>query len=121
MNAVAKSLPALWRAEKVQKKAAKVGFDFPDVEEALFKLQEEAGELREAIAEGTNVQEELGDLLFSAVNVARFVKADPEVALNGSTDKFIKRFDFVERSAGENLSKMSLNELDKLYNQGKKQ
>jgi tetrapyrrole methylase family protein/MazG family protein len=120
MNAVAKSLPALWRAEKVQKKAAKVGFDFPDVQEALFKLQEEAGELREAIAEGTNVQEELGDLLFSAVNVARFVKADPEAALNGSTDKFIKRFDFVERSAGENLSKMSLNELDNLYNEGKK-
>ena len=76
LEAVARSLPALWRAEKVQKKAKKAGFDWPDVSGALDKLSEELEELKTAVAEGTNVEEELGDLLFSAVNVSRFVKVD---------------------------------------------
>ena len=92
LESVARSLPALWRAEKVQKKAKKAGFDWPDVSGALDKLSEELEELKTAAAEGTNVAEELGDLLFSAVNVSRFLKVDCEDALNQATDKFIDRF-----------------------------
>lgn len=122
LEAVARSLPALWRAEKVQKKAKKAGFDWPDVSGALDKLSEELEELRIAVAEGTNVEEELGDLLFSAVNVSRFVKVDTEEALNGATDKFIGRFRKVEEEAarqGRALEGMSLAELDKLWEHAK--
>ena len=122
LDAVARSLPALWRAEKVQKKAKKAGFDWPDVSGALDKLSEELEELKTAVAEGTNVEEELGDLLFSAVNVSRFVKVDTEEALNGATDKFIGRFRKVEEEAarqGRTLEGMSLAELDKLWEHAK--
>ena len=118
LNAVAKSLPALWRAEKVQKKAKKAGFDWPDAQAAVDKLSEELSELREAIAQGTNVEEELGDLLFAAVNVSRFVHADPEETLNAATEKFISRFAKVEELAkaqGQDMTQMSLTELDKLW------
>ncbi len=122
LASVARSLPALWRAEKVQKKAKKAGFDWPDVSGALDKLSEELEELKTAVAEGTNVEEELGDLLFSAVNVSRFVKVDTEEALNGATDKFIGRFRKVEEEAarqGRALEGMSLAELDKLWEHAK--
>ena len=119
LDSVARSLPALWRAEKVQKKAAKAGFDWPDVNGALDKIEEELGELREAITKGEGVEEELGDLLFSAVNTARFVKADPEDALNKSSDKFIARFRALEQEAEKcgGLEKLSLEEMDELYNE----
>lgn len=122
LSAVAKSLPALWRAEKVQKKAKKAGFDWPEVSGALDKLSEETEELRQAIREASNVEEELGDLLFAAVNVARFVHSDPEEALSRATDKFISRFQKVEQAAraqGRQLEKMSLEEMDKLWEQVK--
>lgn len=122
LNAVARSLPALWRAEKVQKKAKKAGFDWPDISGALDKLSEELGELRQAVAEQSNVAEELGDLLFAAVNVSRFVKADPEETLTAATDKFISRFETVERlaaAAGHDMAELSLEELDKLWDQAK--
>ncbi len=122
LEAVARSLPALWRAEKVQKKAKKAGFDWPDISGALDKLSEEIGELKAAVAQGSNVEEELGDLLFSAVNVARFLKADPEDALNSATDKFIHRFQKVEEFAaaqGRSMEGMTLAELDKLWEQAK--
>ena len=122
LEAVARSLPALWRAEKVQKKAKKAGFDWPDISGALDKLSEEIGELKAAVAQGTNVAEELGDLLFSAVNVSRFLKADPEDALNRATDKFIHRFQKVEEFAaaqGRSMEGMTLEELDKLWEQAK--
>lgn len=118
MNAVAKSLPALWRAEKVQKKAAKVGFDWDSAEGALDKLGEELSELKEAVQNGTNIEEELGDLLFSAVNLSRFVKVDAEAALTGATNKFIARFTEMEKLAltqGIKLNDMSLEEMDKLW------
>jgi len=123
LNSVAKSLPALWRAEKVQKKAKKAGFDWPDASGAVDKLSEELGELKEAMAQGTNVHEELGDLLFAAVNVARFVKADPEEVLTGATEKFIARFAKVEELAkaqGQDMAQMSLAELDKLWEEAKR-
>ena len=118
LTAVAKSLPALWRAEKVQKKAKKAGFDWSDASGAVDKLSEELAELKEAMAQGTNVEEELGDLLFSMVNVSRFLKADPEEALNAATEKFISRFAKVEEMAlaqGKDMAQMSLEELDKLW------
>ena len=123
LTAVAKSLPALWRAEKVQKKAKKAGFDWPDVQGAMDKLSEELTELREAVAQGTNVEEELGDLLFAAVNVSRFLQADPEEALNAATGKFISRFARVEELAktqGRDMAQMSLAELDKLWEAAKR-
>ena len=122
LDAVARSLPALWRAEKVQKKAKKAGFDWPDISGALDKLSEELEELKTAVAQGTNVEEELGDLLFSAVNVSRFLKADPEVALGKATDKFISRFAKVEAlAAAQNqaMEGMTLEELDKLWERAK--
>lgn len=124
LNAVAKSLPALWRAEKVQKKAAKAGFDWRDISGAVDKLQEELDELKEAIKTGTGAEEELGDLLFSAVNAARFLNTDPEDALNLSCDKFINRFALLERAASDNGRKcedMTLEELDALYEDAKRQ
>jgi len=123
LTAVAKSLPALWRAEKVQKKAKKAGFDWSDADGAVDKLSEELAELRQAMADGTNIQEELGDLLFSAVNVSRFLKADPEEALNAATEKFIARFARVEKMAlaeGRDMAQMSPEELDKLWERAKK-
>ena len=122
LSAVARSLPALWRAEKVQKKAKKAGFDWPDISGTLDKLSEELEELKSAVANGTNVEEELGDLLFSAVNTARFLHADPEDALTGATDKFIARFRRVEEAAkaqGRALEDMNLAELDMLWEEAK--
>ncbi len=123
LTAVAKSLPALWRAEKVQKKAKKAGFDWTDVSGALDKLSEELAELREAVDQGTNVEEELGDLLFAAVNVSRFVEADPETVLSAATEKFISRFSKVEALAsqsGRDMAQMSLEELDQLWEKVKR-
>jgi tetrapyrrole methylase family protein/MazG family protein len=120
---VAKSLPALWRAEKIQKKAAKVGFDWPDISGAISKLKEELCELEEAIETGGAVGEELGDLLFSAVNVARFLDVDPEEALTQTNEKFIKRFEFLENEAikmGKSVNNMSLKELNELYDMAKR-
>ena len=121
---MARSLPALWRAEKVQKKAKKAGFDWPDVTGALDKLSEELEELKTAVAEESNIQEELGDLLFAAVNVARFVHADPEEALTGASDKFIARFQKVEalaRAQGRAMKEMTLGELDALWERAKQE
>ena len=118
LNAVARSLPALWRAEKVQKKAAKAGFDWPDISGALDKLEEELAELRQALQSGEGVEDELGDVLFSAVNAARFAGVDPEQALTGSTDKFIRRFSGLEQAAlaaGRKLEDMTLDEMEDLY------
>ena len=123
LNAVAKSLPALWRAEKVQKKAKNAGFDWGECSPAVDKLSEELEELKEAIAQGTNIHEELGDLLFAAVNVSRFVGADPEETLNAATEKFISRFAKVEELAkaqGQDMAQMSLTELEQLWEAAKR-
>ena len=121
LDSVARSLPGLWRAEKVQKKAAKVGFDWKEVDGALDKLEEEIAELREAVKTGTGAEEELGDVLFSAVNVARFIKADPEDALGKATDKFIERFRSLEEAAKDRggIEAMSFEEMDELYEEVK--
>ena len=119
VDAVARSLPALWRAEKVQKKAAKVGFDWPDVSGAVDKLSEELEEVKAAMNGSGDVFEELGDLLFAAVNTARFLNVDPEMALHAASDKFAARFRRVEeevQKSGRAMENVSLEELDSIWN-----
>ena len=118
VDSVARSLPALWRAEKVQKKAAKCGFDWDDIDGAADKLTEEAAEFRAALKGDGDPVEELGDLLFAAVNAARFLKVDPEDCLHAASDKFAARFRRVEELAaaqGKKLDDMSLAEVDELW------
>ena len=122
MDAVARSLPALWRADKLQSKAAKAGFEFADVSGALDKLDEETRELREAVERGTNFSEELGDVLFAAVKAGRFLSVDPEDALNATCEKFIARFRRVEEACaarGAEMSSLPLDELTRLWNEAK--
>ena len=122
MDAVARSLPALWRADKLQSKAAKAGFEFAGVSGALDKLDEEMRELREAAERGTNFSEELGDVLFAAVKAGRFLNVDPEDALNATCEKFIARFRRVEEACaarGAEMSSLTLDELTRLWNEAK--
>ena len=100
---VARSLPALMRAQKVQKRSAKSGMDFADCADAAKKVPEELSELMNAVDSGDKdrMTEELGDLLFSVVNIARFIGVDAEMALTKSTDKFSRRFRALEELAGE--------------------
>ena len=114
MAGVARSLPATWRAEKIQKKAAKTGFRWESADEALDKLAEETGELREAVRDHTNIDEELGDVLFAAVRVASTLERDPEQALHAACEKFIRRFTAMEQTAlaeGRPLETLSKDEL----------
>lgn len=124
LSSVARSLPGLIRAEKLQKKASKAGFDWQDVSGALDKVEEELGEVRQALGGAGDIEEELGDLLFSVVNVSRFAKVDPERSMEKACDKFIKRFSAVERMAqeqGKALSDLPQAELDMLWNKSKEQ
>lgn len=118
-------LPALMRAEKVQKKAKAAGFDWDDVGGAIEKVKEESDELVEAMKNGTQAQieEELGDLLFSVVNVARFLDVTAEIALANAVNKFISRFEKVEKcvmSDGKDMKELSLDELDDVWKKIKK-
>lgn len=125
VDAVARTLPALWRAEKMKKKAAKTGFDWRDVSGALDKLSEELGELRAAALAGDgDPVEELGDVLFSAVCVARFLDADPEQALHAACDKFSVRFRKTEELVSERglrMAELSERELSTLWREAKSQ
>lgn len=118
------ALPALIKSYKVQKKVARVGFDWNSISGPLDKLKEETEELNEALGNGDkrHIKEELGDLLFTVVNIARFLEIDPEEALNATTEKFINRFDYIEKSAiskGQSLESMSLNDMDLLWEEAK--
>ena len=122
---VTKALPALMRSSKVQHRAARAGFDFENYEGALQKLREETVELEAAAKEanGERIEEELGDVLFSAVNTARLLNVDAENALTKSCNKFIARFERVEKLAEENgssVEELSMEELDKLWEQAKR-
>lgn len=124
MSSVPLELPALMRAQKVQSKSAKVGFDWDDVSGAIEKIHSECDELVDAIDNKSKADqvEELGDLLFSCVNASRFIAADAEEALNLATNKFISRFKIVENLAtqrGINIKNASLEELDKLWDEAK--
>ena len=123
LDAVARSLPGLWRAEKLQKKAADAGFDWPDVQGALDKLDEETAELRQAVVENGDVSGELGDVLFAAVKVGRFCGVDPEEAITLTCEKFIRRFRAMERSAlaqGREPDTLTLDEMTVLWNEAKR-
>ena len=125
MNGITKGLPSLLRAHKIQQKAKKVGFDFEDLNSVINKVKEELEEVIDVYNTKNmeKIKEEVGDLLFSCVNVARFLNIDEEIALNFTADKFIKRFDYIERMAkekGMKLVDMKLNEMDKLWVESKK-
>ena len=118
------TLPALMRAAKVQTRAKRAGFDWPEVSGAFQALTDETRELQEAMQQNdpAAIQEELGDLLFSAVNVSRFVDVDAEQALTASTDKFIRRFEQMEQLAiarGLDMDNATLEEWDALWNEVK--
>ena len=125
IEAVPHTLPALWRAEKVQKKAAKAGFDWDDPLRALDKLEEEVRELRAAMESGKapedphGLREELGDVLFMAAKIGQMTGTDPEDALHRSCDKFDSRFRFVEESADKPLSDCGEAELLALWREAK--
>ena len=121
LNAVARSLPALIRAEKIQKKARKAGFDWNETDRAVDKLSEEVEELKQAIAEGSNTQEELGDVLFAAAKVGRFLDIDSEQALHNTCEKFIRRFSAVEEQVGgKPLTEFELAQLEEMWAKAKK-
>ena len=120
LHGIGKGLPALLRAAKLQKKAAKVGFDWPDEAGVLAKLREELAELEAAVAAGdpAAVDEELGDLLFSAVNLARFRKTDPEVLMAAANAKFEQRFAAMEyalQQQGLDLATATLTRMEELW------
>ena len=126
LDGIAQGLPALLRAYKIQSKAAKVGFDWQDIEPVWAKVQEELGEFQEALASGDKVaaEKELGDVLFAIVNYARHHKIEPEVALEGTNNRFTSRFLFVEEqvhNSGKNWQDFTLDELDKFWDEAKKQ
>ena len=124
MDSVARSLPALWRCDKIQAKAAKTGFEWPDIHAALDKVDEETRELRAAVASGDTeaIGDELGDLFFAAVKVARFAGIDPEQAAHAACEKFIRRFSAMETAAandGTALEQCTLAQMLTLWQQAK--
>lgn len=120
LDGVPKHVPPLHRAYQLQKRAARVNFDWSDIKDVFVKLDEEIGELKEAVAAGDrrHVLEELGDVLFSAVNIARFVKVDPAYALELTNAKFIRRFSAVEEeivASGRKMKDCTLAQLDEIW------
>jgi nucleoside triphosphate diphosphatase len=118
------ALPALMRAEKLAKRAARVGFDWPSLGEVFDKLDEETLEVREAVAEGDqdHIAEEIGDMLFVVANLARKAKVDPELALRNANSKFERRFRWIETElakSGRTPDQSSLEEMDGLWNRAK--
>ncbi|MDR3161742.1 MAG: nucleoside triphosphate pyrophosphohydrolase [Spirochaetaceae bacterium] len=130
LDEVSRGLPPLDRACKLQKKASKAGFDWPDVEEVFLKVGEELDELREALdaageedaASAPAVEEELGDLLFSVVNLCRFLKVDPSVALQRTNAKFIRRFGYMEqrmKAEGRSLGRENAALMERYWEEAK--
>ena len=126
LDGVASALPALMRAEKLTKRAARVGFDWPSTDEVFDKLHEEIGELQAELTETPDqdrVEDELGDMLFVMANLSRKLGVDPEVALRRANLKFTRRFHFIENELardGRNAGQSDLQEMDGLWNEAKK-
>ena len=126
LDGVAKGLPALMRAEKLQKRAARVGFDWPEAESVIDKIAEEARELKDAAADAgpDQVEEEFGDLLFAAANLARHLGVDPETALRRANAKFARRFARIEEmlaETGRSPADSTLEEMDAMWNRAKQE
>ncbi len=124
LEGVPRSMPSLIRAHRLQERAARVGFDWSKIDEALPKLDEEIAEFKESLKkeEATGIEEELGDIFFMLVNVSRFLGINPEDALRKTISKFIRRFRYIEESAadaGKTLSDMTLDEMEKLWQEAK--
>jgi XTP/dITP diphosphohydrolase len=120
-SGVPKSLPALIKAYRLQDKAAHVGFQWDKISEVRDKMNEEIAELDEAIQldNRDKIEDELGDVLFTIINYSRYLKIDPELALQRTNQKFIKRFQYIEDNANKPLANMSLEEMDVLWNEAK--
>jgi MazG family protein len=126
LHGVGSGLPALMRGQKLQKKAARVGFDWPDATPVFGKLREEIAELEEAVAKGETaaMEEELGDLLFTVVNLARKLGIDSEPALAAANEKFVRRFHAIEEkitSTGKKLNECTLEEMDAAWDAVKRE
>ncbi len=126
LDSVPKQLPSLLRAQKLQKKAAKEGFDWDEISDVFDKLDEEISEFKSAVLEGkgTDIQSELGDILFVLVNIAKFKKIDAEEALRSTNNKFIKRFQRIEKEVakqGKTLKETSLEDMERHWQNAKKQ
>ena len=122
LDGIAYSLPANIRAAKLQKRAANVGFDWPDLAGVYEKIEEELSEVKQAIADENGIKEEIGDLLFSVVNLARKLDIDPEEALRRCNAKFERRFRYVETQISKNgndIKNSSLDEMDRLWDEAK--
>lgn len=125
LDGIPGGLPALAKAFRLSSKAARVGFEWPDVSGVITKLDEEVGEFKEAVKGGdvNKVEDELGDILFTLANVARRLNVDPEGALRRTNEKFVKRFKYVEaklRERGKQPETSTLEEMDALWNEAKK-
>ena len=121
LRSVPKGFPALLRAQKVQKKAGKIGFDFGNAEAAFYKLPEETEELRAAMAGKGEIAKEMGDVFFSAVNICRLLGLDAEDTLQAVTERFIDRFERMEQLSGNALEGLTLEEMDRYWDEAKKQ
>ncbi len=126
LERVPKALPPLERALKIQKKVSRVGFDWPELTPIWEKVEEEINEVKEAIKRNNkrDVECEIGDLLFTIVNLSRLLKIDPTVALNNTNEKFIRRFQLLEetlRNRGDSVENVSLEEMDRIWNELKKE
>lgn len=126
LGGVPSALPAMIKADRIQEKAANVGFDWDDEQGAWDKLMEETAEFKAEASEmdKERMEAEMGDLIFSIINVARLYKINPENALEKTNKKFIARFNYVEskaKAAGRNLKDMTLSEMDELWNEAKSQ
>ena len=124
LDGIPRHLPGLLRAQKLQKKAAKQGFDWDKIDDVFDKLDEEVAEFKEAVLSGkeTDMTSELGDIIFVLVNIAKFKKIDAEEALRATNNKFIKRFQHIEAKVakcGKTLKKTSLEELEKYWQEAK--
>ena len=122
LDSVARSLPALIRADKIQCKAAKAGFEWDSIDDAIAKVHEELDEVERALNGDGDVDEEIGDLLFAVAKIARFRSIDPERALENTCEKFIRRFTYVEQTAekhGDNMESLTLPQMEVLWNEAK--
>lgn len=126
LDDIADDIPAIERALKLQKKAANIGFDWENSKDIIKKIEEELAEIQDALNNkltSDNLSEELGDLIFCCINLARHYQVNPEVALNKTNNKFIKRFNYIEynlRKKNKLISDVSLEEMDRLWEEAKK-
>lgn len=122
LEGLPKSLPALIKARRIQNKAATVGFDWDNVDKIFSKLKEEIGEFEEEykVHNQKKMSDEMGDILFAIVNIARKLQIDSELALNNSIKKFIKRFEFIEKKLKKNIFSAGLDEMENLWQEAKK-